>query len=225
MGSNPFDTRGKTMIVTRDSMGREGPMGGSMRSMGREGGVGVRANPGNPSDFGRSPGILEQNDDNGVGNQHIYHESRVRNRRNSNDSFFFTRNPEILSEEAVMFPSAGLSLPPTPKQTAQFYQSAYQQQQQQHQQQYREDRQQGALQADYEHDRRERSRSCSLSTTGSLSTGGKTSIEQLDNNKERDLVDEHFHANTEKICSDDEMQHRAQQHYVYSDKEGQYIRR
>jgi hypothetical protein len=196
-----------------------------MRPISREGGPGVRVKLGNPSDYGRSPGILEQNEDKGVGIQQIYHENRVRERRNSDDSFFYARNPEILSEEAIMFPSAGLSLPPAPKQSSQFYQPSYQQQQQQHQQQYREDRQQGALQADYEQERRERSRSCSLSTTGSLSTGGKTSTETTDNNKERDRVDERYHSSTEKICSEDEQQHRAQQHYVYSDKEGQYILR
>lgn len=194
--------------------------------MSREGGLGLaRVNLGNPSDFGRSPGILEQNEDKGGGNQQMYNENRVRERRNSDDSFFYARNSEILSEEAIMFPPAGLSLPPTPKQTSQFYQSSYQQQQQQHQQQYREDRQQGALQADYEHERRDRSRSCSVSTTGTLSTGGKTSIEQLDGNKERDVADERFHSSGEKISGDSEQQHRAQQHYVYSDKEGQYILR
>jgi hypothetical protein len=215
---NPFDIRGKHTIVTRDGINQSG-----LRPMSREGGPGIRVNLGNPADYGRSPGILEQNEDIGVGNQQMYHENRGRERRNSDDSFFYARNSVILFEEAIIFPSAGLSLPPTPKQSSQFYESTYQQLQQQHQQQYREDRQQGALQADYEQEMRERSRSCSLSTTGSLSTGGKTSTETSDNNKERDKVDECYRHSPEKICSEDEQQHHAQQHYVYSDKEGQYI--
>lgn len=195
---------------------RDGSNHTDLRPMGQEAGLGVGINLGAPSDFGRSPGILEQSEDKGVGNEHLYGEGRVRDRRNSDDSFFYARSPD-------MFPSAGLSLPPTPKQSSQFYQSTYQQQQQQHQQQYREDRQQGAQQADYENERRERSRSCS--TTGSLSTGGKTSVEQLENNKERDTAEDRFQINSDQISGNNDQHNRTQQNYVYSAKEGQYILR
>ena len=142
-------------------------------------------------------------------------EDKVRDRRNSDDSFFYSRRLDYLSEETATSPPIMRSLPPTPKLPQQFYEQIYQQQQ--YQQQHREDRQQGAQQVEYENERRGRSRSGS--TSGSQSTDGKTST---------DMSEDDHRIKTDRVREEgfsDEKHLETQQHYTYDDNRGQYVLR
>ena len=177
--------------------------------------MGVNVNLGTHLDASRSSLLTGQNDRPPQASSVIHREGRVRERRNSDDSFFFSRRLDYLCEEAATSPPTMRSLPPTPKLPPNFYDHIYQQQQ--YQQQHREDRQQGAQQAEYENERRERSRSGS--TTGSQSTDGKTSI---------DASEEDHSIKPDKArddASNDEQHHESQQHYTYDDNRGQYVLR
>lgn len=177
--------------------------------------MGVNVNLGSHLEASRSSLLSVQNDRSAHASPIIRREDRVRERRNSDDSFFFSRRLDYLCEEATTSPPPMRSLPPTPKLPPQFYDQIYQQQQ--YQQQHREDRQQGAQQAEYENERRERSRSGS--TTGSQSTDGRTSM---------DASEEDHCIKADKArdgASNEEQHHESQQHYTYDNNLGQYVLR
>ena len=195
--------------------------------MGREGASasGLRGNLGVYTDIGRSVGLVGQSEEKGVGSPPIpFRDERVRDRRNSDDSFFFSRRLGVLNDESPggSTPSPGLSLPVTPRQSHLYYQPAYLQQQ--------EDRQQSPQLSDYDLEKREqRERSRSGSTTASHSTEGKT--DHTDRTVERDIDQsdnlDHHNGLDHGIKGEDftdEQQFRQQQ-YVYDENEGQYILR
>jgi hypothetical protein len=210
--SSDYDIRGNTSLGIREGDGQFG-MG---RTGGRDGGIGHRLNGDDHFDVGRL--TLNVNDDEST-NGSSYLEERVRERRNSDDSFFHGRLG-LLGEEATISQSAGLTLPPTSRQSGQFQQPTYLQQL--HRQQHREDRQQGAQQADYE-----QGRSRGNSITGSISTEGKTSTEMSSIDVEREKFTDFRHNATEKTSLKDYIddQQYPQQHYVYDGIDGQYILR
>lgn len=205
---------------------RDGDGQFGIRSTGREGGngSGLRVNLGIHTDVGKSAGLLGQIDENlGESPTVSYREDRVRDRRNSDDSFFYARRLGLLSEDSPggSAPAPGLSLPPSSRSThQQLYQAAYQQKQRQH-----EDSLQSPQLSDYEQDRRDRSRSSSASS--SHSSEGKTSAELTDRDLDRDKLENGGQNGHDKGLDEDifnEEQYRQQQ-YVYDENEGQYILR
>lgn len=191
----------------------------------RDGGIvsGSRINLGVHTDIGRSAGLAGYSEDNIVGSSApvVHREERVRDRRNSDDSFFYTRR---LLDESVEggTPSPGMSQPTTPRQfRQQFYQAAYQLQQQ-------EDTQESPLVNEYELERRERSRSGSTLGNYSTSTEGKTSTELADRDMNGEMIGEILHKSREKALEDESFPegHQYQpQKYVYDESEGQYTLR
>lgn len=192
---------------------------GTGRTVGIDGGIGHRLNVDDQFDVSRSLTLNIEEDESSLGNFYLNSGERVRERRNSDDSFFHGRLG-LLNEEATTSPPAGLTLPPTSRQSTQFHQPTYLQQL--HRQQHREDRQQGAQQADYE-----QGRSRCNSITGSISTEGKTSSEMGSIDGERERFAEFRNNIHEKASLKDYIddQQLPQQHYVYDGNDGQYILR
>ena len=210
--SSDYDIRGNTSLGIREGDGQFG-IG---RTGGRDGGIGHRLNADDHFDVGRLT-LNVQEDESTTGSSYL--EERVRERRNSDDSFFHGRLG-LLGEEATISQTAGLTLPPTSRQSGQFQQPTYLQQL--HRQQHREDRQQGAQQADYE-----QGRSRCNSITGSIYTEGETSTEMSSIDGEREKFTDFRHNSAEKTSLKDYIddQHYPQQHYVYDGNDGQYILR
>ena len=196
------------------------------RSLLRDTGIGSRSrvNLGAHTDVSRPGYLAVHSEDSVIGRSPavVYREDRVRERRNSDDSFFYSRRLFDDSQETSSTTSPGLSLPPTPRQSRQlFYQAAYQLQQQ-----LEEDAQGCPRVCDYELERRERSRSSS--TIGSHSAEGKTSAETTERDVSIDKIGEILQNGLEKSLDDENFngdQHFQPQQYVYDEREGQYILR
>ena len=189
------------------------------RTVSRDGGIGHRLNEDDHFDVGRSLTLNIQEDESTIGNSYLNSGERVRERRNSDDSFFHGRL-DLLNEECTISQPAGFTLPPTSRQSNHLHHSTYLQQL--HRQQHREDRQQGAQQTDYE-----QGRSRNNSITGSISTEGKTSSEMSSIDAEREKFADFRHNISGKTSLKDYIddQQFPQQHYVYDGNDGQYILR
>ena len=195
----------------------ENPYGS--RPLLRDTGIGTRsrANTG----MGRSGYLAVHSEDSMVGRSPavVYREDRVRERRNSDDSFFFSRRLFDESQDTSSTASPGISLPPTPRQSRQqFYEAAYQLQQQ-----LEENSQGNTRLCDYDS---EFSRSCS--TIGSHSAEGKTSAETIERDINIDEIGEILQKGLEKSLDDENFngeQAFQPQQYVYDEREGQYILR